>query len=642
MMKWNDGRFTLRRRRHQKGAILMVVLIVMIALLGLGMTGLFLTSGSVQMNANINLRNQALAVAEAGIERARGILNSTGWPTVPPIPTMLAGTSNAADEIPSSTVSCEGQMRGAILVDRITPTCIGDPLPDGCILRDVAYPSIDRAGDLPAGVGTVARTTMGSYTVYIRQDQGDCRMGNYTCEFASVASGAGGAGGEGGAGGAGGEIGATTCTPPEGAPAPNGALVIRSEGTATDGRTRVVLEVTLSPSQGAAQARSTPLSALCASGVNGCDDNSSVQSGIVVNSNIEQTAPSSGGTSGGEGGATGTGGAESGTGGGTGPPGGSGGEVGTGGVTGTGGAGTGGAGTGGAIGTGGSTACQYNRCKIVATMGVTGAWNMKLVKTGGSPGYTITQTGNARFSQWLDEHASECTVQNIDITTTTITPAVLAPFKIIIVLDLYHTQADKDAWLPLWIAAKLAGQYSPDMPGTQRTLQQSEADAVLDWVRNGGGLMTTTGYKNTTDEPKNVNKFLRPHYITYTTSSSEIDLFMGANMVTAFSRSTPIASVLTAGISRLQVTRAMSIKGWSGSAEGNLPPASNYFSNFASRSGYAMGVALISSPRTASSGRIVAWGDEWITYDDVWTDTKQQANEFWNNVLTWLAGNCTP
>ena len=59
------------RRCSDMGAILIVVLIVMIALLGLGMTGLFLTSGSIQMNTNINLRNQALIVAEAGIERAR-------------------------------------------------------------------------------------------------------------------------------------------------------------------------------------------------------------------------------------------------------------------------------------------------------------------------------------------------------------------------------------------------------------------------------------------------------------------------------------------------------------------------------------------------------------------------------------------
>ena len=55
----NAGR---RRSDSDRGAILMVVLIVMIALLGLGMTGLFLTSGSIQMNTNINLRNQEITV----------------------------------------------------------------------------------------------------------------------------------------------------------------------------------------------------------------------------------------------------------------------------------------------------------------------------------------------------------------------------------------------------------------------------------------------------------------------------------------------------------------------------------------------------------------------------------------------------
>jgi hypothetical protein len=36
------------------------------------------------------------------------------------------------------------------------------------------------------------------------------------------------------------------------------------------------------------------------------------------------------------------------------------------------------------------------------------------------------------------------------------------------------------------------------------------------------------------------------------------------------------------------------------------------------------------------------WSDEWITYDQVWGDTSQQADVFWNNSLNWLAGNCTP
>jgi len=332
------------RRRSDNGAVLMVVLIVMVALLGLGMTGLFLTSGSVQMNTNINLRNQALMVAEAGIERARGILNNSGW--TPPLPTMLAGlNTSSGDEVPTSASDCQGaSSRGAILVDQITPGCTEEPTPASCKLQDIIYQPIDRSADLPSSAGTVPAKAMGQYTVYIRQDQGDCRMGNFTCD---MAPGAGGSG---------------ACSAPEGAPSPNGAIIVRSEGVASDNRTRVVLEVTLVPSQGPNQAANTPLSALCAVGASGCDDNASVQSGIVVNSPITQNPPGTGGVEG-TGGVVGTGG-EVGTGGveGTGGVVGTGGEVGTGGVVGTGGeaapgtggvVGTGGVGTGGAPGTGG-------------------------------------------------------------------------------------------------------------------------------------------------------------------------------------------------------------------------------------------------------------------------------------------------
>ena len=270
-------------RQQDRGAILMVVLIVMIALLGLGMTGLFLTSGSIQMNTNINLRNQALVVAEAGIERARGVLNNPNW--LPPIPGMLTafGTPTAnEDDIPGNTASCQGEARGAVLVDKITEGCQSAV----CKLKDVPFPSLDRTSDLPNSALKVARPTMGTYTVFIRQDPGDCRMGNFTCERVSVAT----ATGTGTASNtAVGTDTATTCSPPVGLPAPNGSLVVRSEGLASDGKTRVVLEVTMTPSWGATQPANVPLSALCAAGAAGCDDNASVQNGIVVNSDTPQT-----------------------------------------------------------------------------------------------------------------------------------------------------------------------------------------------------------------------------------------------------------------------------------------------------------------------------------------------------------------
>jgi len=618
-----------RRRAADKGAILLVVLIVMVALLGLGMTGLFLTSGSIQMNTNINLRNQALVVAEAGVERARGILNnrSAGW--VPPVPTLLAGSVPASDEIPAAPTDCDGTARGAILIDQITPLCTTTPTPAPCILKDTNYPSVDRSSDLPTSAGSVARTTMGKYTVYIRQDQADCRMGNYTCDYAREATGI-----DAGVGGAGGTTGLTTCTVPGNIPPPNGSIVIRSEGVASDGRTRVVLEVTMSPGQGGIQAQNSPMSALCSAGASGCDDNTSVQNGIVVNSPAPEKPPVSSGGAPSAGGANGAGGAGGGT---TVPVTGN-----SGGAPGTGGAATGGVtGTGGATGTGGSTLCPYDKCKLVATIGIEGPWNI-----GWGPGNkTVVKDGNGYFNQWLKAHSSACAITNIDITNTIITKDTLAdinhvPFKTIVLLDLAHTWADYNAFVAGVEAGTFVPWCGPCYTGTQRSLQQSEVDAILAWVNNGGGLATTVGYWNSGSEPGNVNKVLRPYGVTY--STSDTSLFATTAMISTFSRIPPIASVITNGISTLRVTNAIAIKGWTGSAEGSLPPESFHYTTFASQSGYGMGTALIASPYSASSGRILSWADEWITYDQVWGDTTQQAETFWNNTLGWLAGNCTP
>jgi Tfp pilus assembly protein PilX len=665
---------TRGRRKTDKGAILMVVLIVMIALLGLGMTGLFLTSGSIQMNTNINLRNQALVVAEAGIERARGVLNNqtTGW--VPPIPTLLLGSTTSADEVPTNVADCQGAKRGAILVDQITSGCATSPTPANCTLQNVPYPSLDRLADLPTSAGPVARSTMGKYTVFIRQDQADCRMGNYTCEYA--AAGTGGADAGAGAGGGGGTSGATTCTVPTGVPAPNGSIVVRSEGVASDGRTRVVLEVTMTPSQGTAQATPTPMSALCAAGANGCDDNSSVQNGIVVNSNVAQNAPPSYGGATSSGGAPGTGGATGDGGAGgvvTMPTGPTGGSPSTGGATGTGGAGTGGA--GGTGGTGGST-CPENACLKIATMGITGVWNYRW---NNHPPAGYSADGNQFFGAWLKANASLCAVQNIDITTTPLTtPGLLDNVKILVVLDLCHTQAAKDAY----IAAKGARMAAGDNTNVeywcdQRHLDPSEADVVVNWVSNGGRLSTTIGvhnigYQNGNTgiagagewyrEAYNVNMFIRPFGITYSTiytppatvggtpASNEVRIFSGGNVVVPYTSFTntlygplaPSAIVdgpfgkLNKSPSQVVVNAACRIEGYPNNGYPAQPSDSATLSKYAIQSNTVLGAAKI-----VNNGKINVWADEWITYDDIWS-RPNDADIYWKNVLDWFQKGCTP
>jgi hypothetical protein len=40
----------------------------------------------------------------------------------------------------------------------------------------------------------------------------------------------------------------------------------------------------------------------------------------------------------------------------------------------------------------------------------------------------------------------------------------------------------------------------------------------------------------------------------------------------------------------------------------------------------------------ADKGRVVVWGDEWITYDSQWQAVKdQQVERFWLNIFKWLS-----
>jgi hypothetical protein len=219
-----------------------------------------------------------------------------------------------------------------------------------------------------------------------------------------------------------------------------------------------------------------------------------------------------------------------------------------------------------------------------------------------------------------------CAVQNLDISGTNyLTAARIAPYQIIVVWDLYHTQADKDAL----IKTKKTHPGYPAYPGTQRTILSAEADAVRDWVNSGGGLMTTIGVVSTVAEMTNVNLLLRPLGLAY--SVTNVNVLQGASSVSAFSRTPPIANQITAGVGTLPVAGAASIES---AGSGILPPNSITFSLYGTGGGYAIGVAEIVNGK----GHVNVWGDEWITYDDAWTGAcAADVKTYWNNTITWLS-----
>jgi hypothetical protein len=208
------------------GAVMVTVLLVMLGLLALGVTGLWLTSGNLQISAHTNLRNQALYVAEAGIEAVRADLNGPGRT----MNQLLAGGRDSYDNMPTG-VDAAGLPNGLGAVYFYA---------DGTVLRDVPFPPAGFQRGLGSTANAPVSNTMGTYTVWIRNDTGELRRGLPLTDN-------------------------------------NGTVVIRSRGLAVDGRIEVVLEVTLSP-----DGPPPPTTRVCYAGKNACDGNTSTVSGIFV------------------------------------------------------------------------------------------------------------------------------------------------------------------------------------------------------------------------------------------------------------------------------------------------------------------------------------------------------------------------
>jgi hypothetical protein len=165
----------------------------------------------------------------------------------PDLTALLGGAGHfphPADEIPNTLDPVSGlpMGRGAVLTDT-----------SGAALYKINYPtSIYHGEAVPGNPDGVSAALMGAYTLYIRNDTPECRKGRFTVD-GEAASG-------------------------------NQIVVIRSEGTAFDGRTTVVLEITMGAGgNGGAEGAGGIAAVLCNSGKNACDDNNSVQNNVVIN-----------------------------------------------------------------------------------------------------------------------------------------------------------------------------------------------------------------------------------------------------------------------------------------------------------------------------------------------------------------------
>lgn len=194
----------MEHENSEGGAVLVVVLMVLLGLLGMGLIAMWLTGSNLNVGANMNQRTQALYVAEAGLEKARSILNG---PVAPDTNALLTGSNPLADDVPTGVDAATGLpikvATGQLAVGSILTDNDAAKTP----LQNISYPPPGYNRDNSAQF-------MGAYTVWIRNDTGECRQGLFTNDT-------------------------------------NGSVVVRSRGLATDNRTTVVLEVTMGPNPAA-------------------------------------------------------------------------------------------------------------------------------------------------------------------------------------------------------------------------------------------------------------------------------------------------------------------------------------------------------------------------------------------------------
>jgi hypothetical protein len=176
-----------------------------------------------------------------------------------------------------------------------------------------------------------------------------------------------------------------------------------------------------------------------------------------------------------------------------------------------------------------------------------------------------------------------------------LTPELLAPLQVIVVLHVATMEVSND------------DRTSPAV----HAYGDSETAAFGAWVENGGGVMTTIGYTNDeAAEVVNVNRLLGSVGMGYSTSNLALTDFVQEWM----------PHPVTMGVENI------------------------FTDNGVEPEGGGMTVAVGDSDRVAlqvtqaEDGRVVVWGDEWITYDSEWEDVDdQQVELFWLNILKWLS-----
>jgi hypothetical protein len=218
-------------------------------------------------------------------------------------------------------------------------------------------------------------------------------------------------------------------------------------------------------------------------------------------------------------------------------------------------------------------------CLNVGLIGAKGIWN----------------AGSA-FDQWLSERGSLV----IDLGGDELTDESLERFDVLIVNDVTNDPGQDEE-------RGIGRDYAP-----------SEIEAFTRFVRNGGGVITMTGYW----EPENlgnIDALLEPFGMRY--ADDPYLSASGTEAVTGWDTGHPLGmAIMSVGVDN-----------------GHQPQgAGAVVATVSDDDSRIVGLAQ-SGTAGVGDGKVFVWADEWITYDALWNDAPEyQIRQLWVNTMAWL------
>jgi hypothetical protein len=215
--------------------------------------------------------------------------------------------------------------------------------------------------------------------------------------------------------------------------------------------------------------------------------------------------------------------------------------------------------------------------------------------------------GGSEFAAWLNSKSS-IPVKNI---TNPVTAEQLNGVQIIIILNL------NTSW----------GSYAYSDPDG---IMDAQGSIIADWVNDGGGLFVTAGFDGNQPVEELTNQWIDEYGIVLGTD--EILPYDGANSNADGVRYFyPVALPVHPVTENVSILAGQGAAAVSGSGQNIINGADIYDNN----RNYELGHVL-----EYGDGKVMVYGDEWITYDALWTRPEHSdldIVQFLSNLFIWLS-----